>query len=53
MAVLCRLGVVNIKNSIISDHKEGGIIVWGVKDNLSKITKNKIERNSVGVHALG
>ena len=50
---MCRLGVINVKNCVISDHREGGIMAWGVKDNPSKITKNKIERNSIGVHALG
>lgn len=42
VGILCRLGIVNVRNSVISDHKEGGMVVWGVKDNPSKITKNKI-----------
>lgn len=53
VGILCKLGTINLKNCIVSDHREGGIVVWGVKDNMSKLTKNKIERNSIGVHTLG
>ena len=38
---------------MIADHKEGGILTWGVRENSSKIMKNKIERNSIGIHTMG
>jgi hypothetical protein len=42
-----------IENSIISDHKEGGVLAWGNKGNPSRLIKNKIVKNSVGIHAVG
>jgi hypothetical protein len=31
IGVLSKLGIVNMKNCVVSDHKEGGIITWGIK----------------------
>lgn len=53
IGIVCRLGILYIENSIVSHHKEGGILAWGVKDNPSKVMKSYIEDNSVGVHMVG
>ena len=45
IGVMCRLGNVNIRNCVISEHKLGGLILWGQKDSRSKLIKNKIEKN--------
>lgn len=42
-----------MENCVINNHKEGGVLVWGIKDNNSKIMKSIIEDNSVGVHMVG
>lgn len=42
IGVLSRLGVLEIRNSVVSGHKAGGIIVWGNRENGTKIIKNKI-----------
>ena len=53
IGILSRLGVLEIKNSLISGHKEGGIIVWGNRENGTTIIKNKIEKNLFGVSIMG
>ena len=42
IGVLSRLGVLHIRNTVISGHKEGGVMIWGNRDNPSKLIKNKI-----------
>lgn len=38
---------------MISNHRDGGILIWGIKDTNSKIIKSLIEGNSIGVHLVG
>ena len=42
IGVVCRLSNFNIENSIISNHKEGGLLVWGIKSNTARVIKNYI-----------
>lgn len=28
--ILCKLGVINLKNSVITDHKLGAAVIWGI-----------------------
>ena len=53
IGVICKLGSIVIENSVISDHQEGGVLAWGIKGNNSRLIKNKIQNNSVGIHAVG
>lgn len=53
IGIVCRLGTLVVENCVINNHKEGGVLVWGIKDNNSKIMKSIIEDNSVGVHMVG
>jgi len=53
IGIVCRLSNLNIENSIVSNHKEGGILLWGVSGNNSRVIKNYIEDNSVGLHLVG
>lgn len=38
---------------MISNHREGGVLIWGIKDTNSKVIKCLIEGNSIGVHMVG
>jgi parallel beta-helix repeat protein len=38
---------------MISNHKDGGVLIWGIKNSNSKIIKCLIEGNSVGIHLVG
>ena len=53
IGIVCRLSTLHIENSIISNHKEGGLLLWGIKGNSSRVIKNYIEDNSVGIHLVG
>lgn len=53
IGIMCKLGIVNVSNSVLSDHREGAILAWGILDNPSKIIKNRIENSSVGIHVVG
>ena len=53
IGLVCRLGTLLLENSILSNHKEGALLLWGIRDNHSKIVKNYIEDNSLGVHLVG
>lgn len=53
IGVVCRLGTLLLENSILTNHKEGALLLWGVRDNHSKIVKNYLEDNSVGIHLVG
>jgi hypothetical protein len=53
VGIVCRLGIIVVENCTINNHREGGILVWGIRENSSRIIKNLIEDNSVGVHLVG
>ena len=38
---------------MVSNHKDGGILIWGIKGSNSKIIKSLIEGNSIGIHLVG
>ena len=39
IGIVNRLGVVNMQNSVVRNHKEGAVLLWGTKNNSSKINK--------------
>ena len=53
IGIVCRLSTFSIENSILSNHKEGALLAWGIRGNNSKVIKNYIEDNSVGIHLVG
>jgi hypothetical protein len=53
IGILCKLGTLNVENCVVNNHREGGILIWGIKDTNSKIIKTLIEGNSVGIHLVG
>jgi nitrous oxidase accessory protein NosD len=53
IGIICKLGTVHVSNCSVTDHREGGILTWGGKENTSKVIGSKIERNSVGIHVMG
>jgi hypothetical protein len=53
IGIVCKLGTLSVENCMISNHKDGGILIWGIKDTNSKIIKSLIEGNSIGIHLVG
>ena len=45
IGVVGRLGVVVMESSVVRGHKEGGVVLWGIKNNPSRIAKCIIEDN--------
>jgi hypothetical protein len=53
IGVVCKLGVLHLENSTVSSHNQGGVLIWGVGQNSSRIIKNTFLENSVGIHIVG
>lgn len=53
IGIVCKLGTLFVENSMVSNHKDGGILIWGIKGTNSKIIKSLIEGNSIGIHLVG
>ena len=53
IGIVCKLGNLYLQNSTITNHRQGGIIIWGIKANHCKIIKNIIEDNSKGITLVG
>jgi nitrous oxidase accessory protein NosD len=54
IGIVCRMGTLILENSTVNNHRGGGVLIWGLKENHSRIMKNIIEDNKeVGVHVVG
>lgn len=50
---MCKLGVLELENSLVTKHNQGGVLMWGLKDNRSKIARSAIEGNGVSINVVG
>jgi hypothetical protein len=41
IGIICKLGTLILENSILNNHNEGAVLIWGIGSNNSRIIKNR------------